>query len=59
MDFSGSKISEFYNEKNVLITGATGFLGKCMVWKLLKDCPGIRKVYVLMRMKKNGTLKVD
>lgn len=58
MEFSGSKIVQFYNGKNVLITGATGFLGKCMVWKLLKDCPGVRTVYVLMRMKKGGTFDV-
>ncbi|CAH1114014.1 unnamed protein product [Psylliodes chrysocephalus] len=48
-----SKISipEFYENKNVFITGATGYLGKLLVEKLLRSCSGIRNIYVLIRAK--------
>ena len=32
-----------------LITGATGFMGKVLVEKLLRSCPGIDRVYLLLR----------
>ena len=46
-------ISEFYKEKNVLITGATGFVGKLLIEKLLYSCESLTKVYCLIR-EKNG-----
>lgn len=45
-------VKEFYEGKRVLITGATGFLGKALVEKLLRACPGIHTIYLLMREKK-------
>ncbi|RZC37887.1 NAD binding 4 and/or Epimerase domain containing protein [Asbolus verrucosus] len=48
----GSKIVEFYKGKNVFVTGATGFLGKLLVEKLLRACPDIDTVYILVRPKK-------
>ncbi|XP_065220770.1 putative fatty acyl-CoA reductase CG5065 [Planococcus citri] len=44
-------IPEFYDCKKVLITGATGFIGKVMIWKLLQSCPNIDTIYVLIRAK--------
>ncbi|ROL51612.1 Fatty acyl-CoA reductase 1 [Anabarilius grahami] len=44
-------ISEYYEGKNVLITGATGFMGKVLLEKLLRSCPGVKAVYVLVRPK--------
>lgn len=44
-------IPEYYTGKNVLITGATGFMGKVLLEKLLRSCPGIRAAYVLVRPK--------
>lgn len=38
--------------KNIFITGASGFLGKVLLEKLLRSCPGIGNVYVLLREKK-------
>lgn len=43
------EIKEFYNECNIFITGGSGFLGKVLIEKLLRSCPGINKVYVLIR----------
>jgi len=55
-----SEIAEFYKGRSVFVTGATGFLGKCIVEKLLRDCPDIDKVYVFARPSKNvsGTERV-
>jgi alcohol-forming fatty acyl-CoA reductase len=49
-----SKVSEFYAEKNVLVSGATGFCGKVLVEKLLRSCESIGKIFILVRQKKNG-----
>lgn len=48
----GSDIIEFFRGKCVFITGATGFLGKLLVEKLLRTCDGIDTVYVMVRDKK-------
>ncbi|XP_062856189.1 fatty acyl-CoA reductase 1 isoform X1 [Trichomycterus rosablanca] len=44
-------IPEYYTDKNVLITGATGFIGKVLLEKLLRSCPAIKSAYVLVRPK--------
>ncbi|KAI8974277.1 male sterility protein-domain-containing protein [Pilobolus umbonatus] len=43
---------DYYCNKNVLITGATGFVGKMILWKLLQSASVINKVYVLIRPKR-------
>ncbi|XP_026745123.1 LOW QUALITY PROTEIN: fatty acyl-CoA reductase 1-like, partial [Trichoplusia ni] len=45
-------VPEFYAGKSVLITGGTGFVGKALLEKLLRCCPDIGTVYLLMRQKK-------
>lgn len=45
-------IAEYYTNKTIFITGSTGFMGKVLIEKLLRDCPGIKKIYMLMRPKK-------
>jgi len=47
------EISQFYGGKCVFITGATGFMGKVLVHKLLSSCPGLDKLYVLIRPKRD------
>ncbi|XP_043084144.1 fatty acyl-CoA reductase 1-like [Puntigrus tetrazona] len=46
-----ASISEWYAGKNVLITGATGFMGKVLVEKLLRSCPDVNALYILVRPK--------
>jgi hypothetical protein len=48
----GTEIQEFYRGANVLVTGATGFMGKVLVEKLLRSCPHLSNIYLLVRSKK-------
>jgi len=56
-DYQHSQIAQFYNEKSVFITGATGFLGKVMVEKLLRSTK-VQKIYLLIRPKKGIQTKI-
>lgn len=46
-----SGVATFYSGLSVLVTGATDLLGKCIVEKLIRGCPNIKKVGVLLRTK--------
>lgn len=50
-------IPEFFSNKTVFITGGTGFLGKALIEKILRSCPDVAKIYVLMRPKGNKSLE--
>ena len=45
-------IPEYYTDKNVFITGATGFIGKVLIEKILRSCPNVGNLYILVRPKK-------
>lgn len=49
-------IQSFYNDTNIFITGGTGFLGKILIEKLLRTCPDIRSIYLLIRTKKGKNM---
>lgn len=45
-------IVEWYAGKTLFVTGATGFMGKVLLEKLLRSCPDIRCIYILCRSKR-------
>ncbi|KAF5285228.1 hypothetical protein FQR65_LT13343 [Abscondita terminalis] len=48
-------IKKFYENRSVFVTGATGFIGKVLIEKLLRSFPGLDKVYILVREKRGKT----
>lgn len=48
----GSPVQEFYRDATILLTGGTGFMGKVLLEKLLRSCPHIKHIYLLVRHKK-------
>lgn len=43
-------IKTFYNQKCILITGASGFIGKAVLWKLFQSLgDSVDKIFVLLR----------
>uniref|UniRef100_M4DDV8 Fatty acyl-CoA reductase n=1 Tax=Brassica campestris TaxID=3711 RepID=M4DDV8_BRACM len=47
----GIGIVRFLRGKSYFVTGATGFLGKVLVEKLLRESPEIGKIFILMKSK--------
>lgn len=45
-------IKEFYAGQEIFVTGASGFMGKVLIEKLLRSCPDIKTIYVLLRPKR-------
>ncbi|KAI8329604.1 male sterility protein-domain-containing protein [Choanephora cucurbitarum] len=53
-EFKGP-IVDFYRHKNILMTGVTGFVGKAVLWKLIKALQeDIGQIYILVR---SGSIK--
>ncbi|PIN07802.1 Acyl-CoA reductase [Handroanthus impetiginosus] len=49
MHDEGIGIAKFLRGKAFLITGATGFLGKVLIEKILRTAPDVRKIFVLIK----------
>lgn len=49
-------IKSKYEGRGVLITGATGFLGKVVLEKILFSLDMVDKIYVLIRKKEGSSL---
>ncbi|XP_059306065.1 fatty acyl-CoA reductase 2, chloroplastic-like [Lycium ferocissimum] len=46
---NGIGINEFFEGKNILVTGATGFLAKALIEKMLRTTPKVNRIYILIR----------
>lgn len=42
-------IQAFFAGRSVFVTGATGFMGKILIEKLLRSCPDIAEIFLLIR----------
>jgi glycerone phosphate O-acyltransferase/fatty acyl-CoA reductase len=49
-------VDRFYEGKNILITGCTGFVGKVLLEKILYSLPQVNKVYIFIRRKKGSSV---
>ncbi|XP_046420210.1 putative fatty acyl-CoA reductase CG5065 [Neodiprion pinetum] len=54
---AGGSIESFFANAVILVTGATGFLGKALLEKLLRSCPRLGTIYVLIRAKKGQSVE--
>lgn len=56
-----NSIKDFYTGKEIFLTGASGFVGKFLLEKLLRSCGGVKKIYVLIRDKygKSGSERLN
>lgn len=50
-------ISEFYTGKSIFVTGGTGFLGKTLIEKLLRSCPKLKHLFILVRPKRGKSVQ--
>lgn len=48
-------VREYYANKDILVTGGTGYLGKVLIEKLLRSCPDVGRIFVLIRKKRGKT----
>lgn len=46
-----NQVGDFYANRSIFVTGASGFLGKVLIEKLLHDCAKIKNIYILLRTK--------
>ncbi|CAD6208193.1 GSCOCG00010446001-RA-CDS [Cotesia congregata] len=47
-----SPIQKFYSGKIIFVTGASGFMGKVLLEKLLYRCSDLTRIYILLRAKR-------
>jgi fatty acyl-CoA reductase len=50
-------IKDFYEGKNILFTGGTGFVGKVILEKFFRSVGNFNKMYLLVRPKKGVYIK--
>ena len=50
-------IADFYARKSIFITGVTGFMGRCLLEKILRSLPNVDRIYLLVRPKKDKSIE--
>jgi fatty acyl-CoA reductase len=50
-----SPVRQLFRGAGVFVTGSTGFLGQLLLEKLLRACPDVKTLFLLMRSKKGKT----
>jgi len=54
-----SGVRKFFAGKSVFVTGGSGLVGKVLIEKILRDCPDVGHIYVLLRSSKKRQLDAD
>jgi alcohol-forming fatty acyl-CoA reductase len=50
-----NSVQKFYVGKTIFITGASGFMGKVLLEKLLHSCSEVKEIIILMRPKRGDS----
>jgi len=53
----GLGIHEFYKDKTIFLSGATGFVGKVVLEKIIRTLPNFKKLFIMVRDKKKVTVQ--
>uniref|UniRef100_A0A0K8UGQ7 Fatty acyl-CoA reductase n=1 Tax=Bactrocera latifrons TaxID=174628 RepID=A0A0K8UGQ7_BACLA len=51
-------VQEYYKDKTIFITGASGFMGKVLVEKLLYSCSALKEIIIIVRPKRGKSPEV-
>lgn len=51
------EIPKFYAGREIFVTGGSGFMGKVLLEKLLRSCPDIKTIFVLLRPKRGKSIE--
>jgi len=49
-------IKNFYKNKNIFLTGGSGFVGIAYIEKVLRSLPNVENIYVLLRPRKGQSI---
>ncbi|KAG5861920.1 hypothetical protein JTB14_012997 [Gonioctena quinquepunctata] len=52
-----ASIPEYFEGKDIFITGGSGFIGKVLIEKILRSCPSVGKIYFLLKSKKRKSIE--
>jgi thioester reductase-like protein len=50
-------VQSFYENKTILLTGVTGFVGKVLLEKFVRVMPNFKRMYIMIRPKKTVTVQ--
>ena len=50
-------IKSFYEDKTILLTGVTGFVGKVVLEKFVRSLSNFKQMYVMIRPRKTVTIQ--
>ena len=51
-----SSVSQFFEGKTIFLTGATGYVGRFLIYKMLKEL-NVAKIFICLRGKRNRTVQ--
>lgn len=55
-DSSIPSIPEFFKGRDIFVTGGSGFMGRVLVEKLLRSCPDLKRIFLLLREKRGKSI---